>query len=76
MFDKAEYPKVKAALVLKIALYLDTPAYLLKEALQMISSWDGASYLFWKIVEVKRIIKLVLEAFDSPRLKILPPVYK
>ena len=38
MFDKAEYPKVKAALVLKVALYLDTPAYLLKEALQVISS--------------------------------------
>ena len=76
MFDKAEYPKVKAAFVLKIALYLNAPAYLFKEALQVISGRYSAAYLFREIIEVKRIIKLILEAFNSPRLKILPAIHK
>ncbi len=36
MFDKPEYPKVKAVGVLKVALNLNAPAYLLKETLQVV----------------------------------------
>ena len=76
MFDKAKYPKVKAAFILKVALYLNAPSNLFKEAFQVVSCGDGATYLFWKIIKVKRVIKLILEAFNSLWLKILPSVHE
>ena len=74
MFNKAKNPKIKAALVLKVALYLYTPSYFLKEALQVVSCGDSAAYFLRKIIEVKRIIKLILEAFDGSWFFMLPTV--
>ncbi len=76
MFNKAKYPKVKAAFILKVTLYLNAPAYLLKEALQVISGRYSAAYFLGEIIEVKRIIKLILEALDCSWFFMLPPVYK
>ena len=76
MFYKPKNPKIKAAFIFKVTLYLDTPTYLLKEALQMIGGRYRRAHLFWKIIEVKRMIEFILEALDCFRFKIMPFVYK
>jgi hypothetical protein len=61
---------------LRSFLKLNAPAYLFKEAFQVIRGGYSASYFLGKIIEVKRIVKLILKALNGPRLLILPSVDK